>query len=104
MLMNTILLYVYVVWKMKRSDVGPQMELNKMLITMKSPLTDDIHTRDIPVTYEQINAWEGGELIQNAMPNLSLDDREYIKTGVTPEEWKRFIGVNNEDNWGNDYD
>jgi hypothetical protein len=30
MLMNTILLYVYVVWKMKRSDVGPQMELNKM--------------------------------------------------------------------------
>jgi hypothetical protein len=38
------------------------------------------------------------------MPNLSLDDREYIKTGVTPEEWKRFIGVNNEDNWGNDYD
>jgi hypothetical protein len=26
-------------------------------------------------------------LIQEAMPNLSADDREFIMTGITPEEW-----------------
>ena len=30
---------------------------------------------------------EGCELIQNAMPNLSADEREFLMTGITPEEW-----------------
>jgi hypothetical protein len=29
--------------------------------------------------------------IQNAMPNLSTDDREFLMTGVTPEEWDKYI-------------
>jgi hypothetical protein len=29
--------------------------------------------------------------IQNAMPHLSVDDREFIMTGVTPEEWLRYM-------------
>jgi|TARA_B100000424_G_scaffold47347_1_gene32922 hypothetical protein len=45
------------------------------------------HTREIPVTQEQIDAWKSGELIQNAMPNISADDREFLMTGITPEEW-----------------
>tara|TARA_R100000234_G_C4931634_1_gene148761 strand:+ start:601 stop:747 length:147 start_codon:yes stop_codon:yes gene_type:complete len=42
---------------------------------------------EIDVTEEQIALWESGVLIQNAMPNLSADEREFIKTGITPEEW-----------------
>ena len=26
-------------------------------------------------------------LIQQAMPNLTADEREFIKTGITPQEW-----------------
>lgn len=31
--------------------------------------------------------WAAGELIQNAFPMLSADEREFIMTGCTPEEW-----------------
>lgn len=45
-------------------------------------------TMDIPVTEAQLQSWEfGGELIQNAMPDLTPDQREFIKTGITPDEW-----------------
>jgi hypothetical protein len=47
---------------------------------------------DIPVTVDQLEAWEDGELIQNAMPGLTPDQREFIMTGVTPEEWENVFG------------
>ena len=58
-----------------------------MLISKFSPISMKDHTRDIPVTQEQLNAWKSGVLIQNAMPNISADDREFLMTGITPEEW-----------------
>ena len=63
-----------------------------MLIERESPLSGNKNTLDIPVTLAQIAAWKGGELIQNAMPNLSADEREYIKTGITAEEWENTFG------------
>lgn len=63
-----------------------------MQITMTSTVSGKVHTREIPVTPEQIARWQGGELIQNAMPNVSADDREFLMTGVTPEEWDAFFG------------
>ena len=59
-----------------------------MIITNKSTLTGNIHTLTIDVTMEQIIAWEEGELIQNAMPNLTPDEREFIMTGITAAEWE----------------
>jgi len=44
-------------------------------------------TIDLPITEEQLTLWEEGMLIQKAMPNLSPDQREFIMTGVTSEEW-----------------
>lgn len=63
-----------------------------MLITRKSPFNGNINTKEIPVTEVQIANWEAGMLIQNAMPNISADDREFIMTGITPEEWKAIFG------------
>jgi|TARA_R100000234_G_C4991961_1_gene176008 hypothetical protein len=43
---------------------------------------------EIDVTLEQLSSWQvDGVLIQNAMPHLTPDEREFIKTGITPEEW-----------------
>jgi hypothetical protein len=58
-----------------------------MQITRKSLLSGIVRTLDIPVTEEQMQAWRGGVLIQRAMPNLSADDREFILTGITADEW-----------------
>ena len=58
-----------------------------MLITRTSSLSGNTSSMEIEVTQEQLSSWESGVLIQNAMPNLSADEREFIMTGITPEEW-----------------
>lgn len=69
-----------------------------MLITKTSPLTGKTNTMDIPVTEEQLASWEvGGKLIQNAMPDLTAEQREFILTGYTPEDWEAMFGNEEED-------
>ena len=59
-----------------------------MLIVARSDLTGKISAMDIDVTQEQINEWEGGSLIQDVMPDLTPEEREFIMTGITKEEWE----------------
>ena len=58
-----------------------------MKITRTSPLTRRERTHEINVTQAQLDAWHRGTLIQNAMPNLTPAEREFIKTGITAEDW-----------------
>jgi hypothetical protein len=58
-----------------------------MEITRVSAFTGKTHTKDLPVTLEQLAAYEAGALLQDAFPNLPAEDREFIKTGVTKGEW-----------------
>ena len=63
-----------------------------MLITRTSPISGATHTREVPCTPEQLATWESGVLIQNAMPDVEAPLREYIKSGITPEEWVETFG------------
>jgi hypothetical protein len=61
-----------------------------MLITRTSPLTGKINSMEIDVSPEQMEelARPGrGRLIQQIFPFLSPMEREFIKTGYTPEDW-----------------
>ena len=58
-----------------------------MQITKTSMISGIERTMDIPVTQEQLDSWNQGMLIQEAMPNLTPDEREFIKTGITNDEW-----------------
>lgn len=58
-----------------------------MLIRRVSLFTGIERTRDIPVDPEDFARWQLGTNIQVAMPYLNDDDREFIMTGVTKEEW-----------------
>ena len=62
-----------------------------MLIERTSPFTGKTNTMDIDVTWWQYQNWIDGMLIQHAMPNISADEREFIMTGITPEEWDHYI-------------
>jgi len=42
------------------------------------------------VTLAQLNEWESGVLAQNAMPNLSADEREFLISGCTSNDWATF--------------
>jgi hypothetical protein len=46
---------------------------------------------DLPVTKEQIKAWQQGELIQNVMPHLSIVEREFLISGMSEEEQNRIF-------------
>ena len=60
-----------------------------MLVTRLSPFSYTKNTIDLDITPEQLARYEqGNELIQNVFPNLSPEHREFIMTGITPEEWE----------------
>ena len=63
-----------------------------MLITRTSPISGATHTREVPCTPEQLATWESGVLIQNAMPDVEAPLREFIKSGITPQEWLETLG------------
>ncbi len=63
-----------------------------MLISKVSDMSNKMHTMDIDVTDEQLQDWRDGTPIQDAMPNLTPDEREFIKSGITPKEWDEMFG------------
>jgi hypothetical protein len=58
-----------------------------MKITRTSYYSGITRTLDIPCTEAEMAEYEAGALIQNAFPNLKDEEREFIKTGITGEEW-----------------
>ncbi len=65
---------------------------------MTSQLTGIRHRRMIPVDPFKWHNWKEARekghapFIQDAFPELSADDREFLLTGITPEEWDRAFG------------
>ncbi len=65
-----------------------------MLVIRKNPFVEgETNTWEIDVTEKQMQEWWDGALIQDAMPNLTADEREFIKTGITPETWEKTFGT-----------
>ncbi len=59
-----------------------------MKVTKTSPFTGKETTLEIPgLTEQMLNDWKGGMLIQRAMPGIRAEHREFLMTGITPEEW-----------------
>lgn len=64
-----------------------------MEVMRKSDLTGKVNTMRLNVTIEQLDMYANGHgLLQQIFPNLSTEEREFIKTGITPEEWKATFG------------
>lgn len=62
-----------------------------MEITRKDPMTGKWNTMDIDVTQQQLDAWRSGKLIQDAMPHLSPDERDFIMAGYAAESWGKIF-------------
>jgi len=50
------------------------------------------HECELPITNTQAEDYISGALIQDAFPNLSDSQREFILTGITPIEWAKTFG------------
>lgn len=64
-------------------------------ITRTSPFSGEVNKVTMNLSLADYKEWEGGKSIQDAMPYLSADDREFIMTGITSKEWEDAFG--NED-------
>jgi hypothetical protein len=62
-----------------------------MLIKRICPVSGEVKCQYIAVTQDQLDDWLAGVLIQNAMPNLSADEREFIMTGITSDVWEQMF-------------
>ena len=58
-----------------------------MRIARMSPFTGLFRYRDIPLTSEQYYRLQKGEPLSTVAPELPEDDREWLETGATPNEW-----------------
>lgn len=67
-----------------------------MLIWKTSMISGQKNSMELPVTANQITEWEGGELIQNVMAHLDDEQREFLMTGITPQEWSEHFGGNDD--------
>ena len=66
------------------------MKLMKIIRT--SRLSGETNHWYMPITQAQMDAWVDGMLIQDAMPQLTADQREFLMTGITPAEWQAAFG------------
>lgn len=64
---------------------------------MRSRFTGKVNSMDIPGPAAQIRDWLNADPkkrlhVQYAFPDLSSDEREFLLTGCTPEEWDKIFG------------
>jgi hypothetical protein len=64
-----------------------------MKVTRTSMFTGVTRTLDLDISETKLGDWEEGLLlIQDAFPTLTAEEREFIMTGITPEEWAAEFG------------
>ena len=61
-------------------------------VVKKSPFSGKFHRMVLQLTDEQYSDWLAGGMIQNVMPHLVASEREFLMTGITPEEWDETFG------------
>jgi hypothetical protein len=64
-------------------------DIEKMKIQRKSVITGVVRELDIPADPNDVLAWEMGlGSIHDLIPYLNDADREFIISGITPDEWR----------------
>ena len=66
-----------------------------MQVSKRSVASGELNTMVLDFTMPQYMDWKGGMLIQNAMPQLNADEREFLMTGMTPAEWNEMFAQSN---------
>lgn len=68
-----------------------------MILKRTNDIDGKEYSMELPFTVEQFYLTEEmrentGALIQDVYPTLTADQREFIKTGITPELWEKMFG------------
>jgi len=86
------------------------MKINHKEITIVTECPICHHANEVMVNEEDYFIWAfEGELVQNAFPYLSADEREMLISGICPTCWEKTFGGSDEDeedpeDWEDDVD
>lgn len=58
-----------------------------MYFRINNPMTGEEKIVNLDITEKEYQAWQDGELIQNAAPRLSPAERELLISGLSQESW-----------------
>ena len=100
--------------KIQLDNYSTVIEVKEGTIYVTRPsITEKISTHAINSSYGavEIALWlrrrldrEPNAMVQDAFPDMSPEDREFLMTGITPQEWKELfddpeneLGVDNEE-------
>jgi hypothetical protein len=68
-----------------------------VVVTNISTLTGEMHHLEINIDFDSfiqsLIDWMEGGLIQDCFPELSPDEREFIVSGITADEWEARFGL-----------
>jgi len=71
-------------------------------VTRLSVLTRKMNTMELPISQEHLDIYDtvGDILVQDAFPNLDKEQREFLISGITPQEWNNTFGEEEDDDEG----
>ncbi|MEK9699192.1 MAG: hypothetical protein VW270_25670 [Candidatus Poseidoniales archaeon] len=69
------------------------IDVNMVRVTKKSALTGNHNSMIIPLRQGEIEHWlNSSMLVQDAFPWIAAEVREFLVSGITPEEWDATFG------------
>ena len=71
-------------------------------VTRQSVITRQMNTMELPISQEHLDIYDtvGDILVQDAFPNLDKEQREFLISGITPDEWNNTFGEDEDDDEG----
>jgi len=73
-----------------------KLDEQRMVVIAISAATGVKHAMPLAITETQVYDWVNGASIQDAMPNLSTEGREFLMTGITQLEWESLFSETEE--------
>lgn len=66
------------------------------VVRAKSPISGKLNELELPINHVEfancLQAYRRGALLQDAFSALDAAQREFVKTGITPQEWEEMFG------------
>lgn len=75
------------------------MKIELMIIKRTSIISGKSSTMDLPVTQRQMDMWNSGMCVQDCMPHLEIEQREFLITGMSIEEQNKFFNSIIDEKW-----
>ena len=61
-------------------------------VTRTSQLSGKTRTQIFRMKWKDYLRWQEGVPVQRALPYLTADEREFLMTGITADEWEMVFG------------